>query len=180
MHLALQQKLPAEFPPAPVPAAPPPAPPAPPPAPPPCAQAPVDMPNASAAPSTGCRFLFHGFLFLREKCVLKRKRPCINENGRPTTSTSRHAMHLAWCLISTGGVAGARSRSSGKRSGSLWRCDRQCAARGTRRAHSPPDPLRNGQDRTKLHIAEMTTSASSKASDTCRHMSWSQSIINAD
>jgi hypothetical protein len=64
-----------------------------------------------------------------------------------------------------------------------WRCGRQCAARGTRRVHSRRglrDPLRNGQDRTKLRIADMTSSASSKASDTCRHMSWSQSIIKAD
>ena len=75
---------------------------------------------------------------MREKCALKRKRPCINENGRPTTSTSRHAMHLAWCLNQHRRRGRGRSRSSGKRSGSLWRCDRQCAARDTRRVHSPP------------------------------------------
>ena len=60
----------------PVPAAPPPAPPAPPPAPPPCAQAPVDMPNASAAPSTRIPiFFFTISSFCLKKCAPKRKRP---------------------------------------------------------------------------------------------------------
>jgi hypothetical protein len=49
-------------------------------------------------------FLFHGFLFLREKMRSEEEttrgttRSCINEKGRPKTSTSRHAMHLVWCL----------------------------------------------------------------------------------